>query len=96
MGSGRWGLVKTHLFPYIWDLVFGALPILYIGFKVREMDKFMAGRKNLTITVFDKPISKIYSANTRSENMVSSHPENLAMKYRFEKFVVKSLCQKDF
>ena len=93
MGWGRWGLVKTHLFPYIWDLVFGALPILYIaGFKVREMDKFMQGRKNLTITVFDKPISKTFPANTRSENMVSSNPENLAMKYRFEKFAVKPLC----
>ena len=59
---------------------------------MREMDKFMPGRKNLTITVSDKPISKIFSVNTRSENMVSSHPENLAMKYRFGKFAVKTLC----
>ena len=52
----------------------------------------MPGRKNLTITVSGKPISKIFSVNTRSENMVSSHPENLAMKYRFGKFAVKTLC----
>ena len=49
-----------------------------------------------TVIALDKPISKAFSPNIRTENMVFSHPLNLTMKYRFEKFVVKFLCLKVF
>ena len=70
--------------------IFGAFPILYIaGFKGKKIDKFIPDRKNATIIAFDKPIRNRFSANIRTENMVSSHPLSLTMKYRFEKFAVK-------
>ena len=46
--------------------------------------------KNTTIIVFDKPISEKLSPNIRTEDMVSFLC--LAMKSRFEMFVVKCLC----
>ena len=70
--------------------IFGALPILYIaGFKRRKMDKFIADRKHAKIIAFDKPISNRFFPNIRTENMVSSYPLSLNMKYRFEKYVCK-------
>ena len=42
--------------------IFGAFPILYIA--VRKMDKFIPDRKNITIIVFDKPISEKLTPNT--------------------------------
>ena len=45
---------------------------------------------------FDKLISEKSSPNVKIENKVSYHPLSLAMKYRFEKFVVKCLSLKIF
>ena len=56
------------------------------------MDKFILDRKYTTIIVFDKPISEKWTANISTEDMVSSHPLYLTMKYRFKMFVVKCLC----
>ena len=41
---------------------------------------------------FDKTISKTFSPNIRTEHMVSYHSLSLAMKYKYEKFVLKFLC----
>ena len=60
------------------------------------MDKVILDRKNVTIIAYDKPISNKFSPNMKTENMVTSHPSSLTMKYRFEKFVVKFLCLKVF
>ena len=77
--------------------MFGALPILYIAeFKGRRTYKSIPDRKNGTITAFDKLISIRFSPNIRTENMVSSDPSSLTMKYRFEKFAVKFVCLKVF
>ena len=56
------------------------------------MYKFIPDRKNTTIIAFDEPISEKVSPSIWTENVVSSHPLSLPMKYRFQKFVVKCFC----
>ena len=73
---------KTHLVPYIWDREYLVCCQFYIlqglrGEKYnhhRKNRKNIPARKNITVIAFDKPISKILSSNTPTENMVSSHP----------------------
>ena len=60
------------------------------------MDTFIPARKNETTIAFGKPISNRFSPNIRTENMASSHPLSLTMKYKFENFVAKFLCLKIF
>ena len=75
--------------------ILGILPILCIaGFKGRKLNKFIPDIKNATIIAFDKLVSIRFSSNIKTENMVSSRPLCLIMKYRFERFVVKFLCLK--
>ena len=55
--------------------ILGALAILNIAvFKGKKIDKFAPDRRNITIGAFYKTISKTFSPNIRTENMVSFHP----------------------
>ena len=60
------------------------------------MDKFIPDRKNEIIIASDKLISNRLSSSVRTDDMVSSQPLRLTMRYRFEIFVVKFLCLKVF
>lgn len=52
---------SLHLRHSLVYRTFGALLVLFIsGFKRRKMDKFLLGRKNITIIAFDKPISETF------------------------------------
>ena len=60
--------------------IFGALSVLYIEeFKESKMDKFIPDRKYTTIAFYEA-ISRKFSPNIRTENMVPSHPLSLVMK----------------
>ena len=65
---------------------------IYWRVKRKKIYKFIPDRKNATIIAFYKPISEKLSPNIRTENLGPSHPLSLAMKYKFEKFIVKCLC----
>ena len=65
---------------------------IYCRVKRKKIYKFIPDRKNETIIAFYKPISEKPFANIRTENLGSSHLLSLAMKYKFENFIVKCLC----
>ena len=93
-GEGGGGGSETHLVPYIWHTEHFVRCQFYILKSLRggKWINLYQIEKNITIIAFDKPISKIFLPNTRTENMVSFHLLSLTMKYRFEKFVAKFLC----
>ena len=96
MDGGVWG--DSRLVPYICDTEDLVHCQFYIsqGLRGVKCTNLYQIDKILTITAFGKPISNRFSPNIRTENMPSSYPLSLTMKYRFEKFVVKFTCLKVF
>ena len=96
INGGVWG--DSRLVPYIWDTEDLVHCQFYIsqGLRGVKWTNLYQIDKILTIIAFGKPISNRLSPNIRTENMPSSYPLSLTMKYRFEKFVVKFTCLKVF